>query len=320
MNKNIKRIVAIALALGTVSAVAPATNVNLLTTKAYASDTNDEDTLTDLTLETSTGNNIKLYSDNDYASDNKVDSGDVEPDENYFAKTSSDTVNFSIEGPSSKYVRVFTSTSDSAKGKKISSDFSLSGSTTFTIKVYGEDPGTSVRNDEDEDYDLLSTYKIKVKYTGSDSSSSDSSNSSSSDATADDYDSIYLDKLSVEGKSITLSESKINYTYSVGSDVDSVTIKAVPEDTDTETVEIDGESVDDSDNYKNDVSLNKGENKIELSWETEDNLPFTLPVEVGIAEKTLRVEMRDGKGEFELKPGEEFIVDPSGWILMNTPK
>lgn len=45
MNKNLKKIVAIALAIGTISAVAPATNINFLTTKAYASsddDTNDE--------------------------------------------------------------------------------------------------------------------------------------------------------------------------------------------------------------------------------------------------------------------------------------
>ena len=42
MNKNLKRIIAIALAIGIISAVGPATSVNLLTTKAYAStDTND---------------------------------------------------------------------------------------------------------------------------------------------------------------------------------------------------------------------------------------------------------------------------------------
>jgi len=271
MNKNVKRIVAMALAIGTVSAVAPATNVNLLTTKAYASSTNETDTLEELKLETSSGSNIKLYSDSGYDSSDKVASDEVEADETYYAKTSSDTINISIDGPSSKYVRVFKGTSSSTKGKKVSSDISLSSdstTTTIVVKVYGEEPDSSIRYDEDDDYDLLNTYKIKVKYTGSDSSSSDSS---SSDLTADDYDSIYLDKLSIDGKSISLSESKINYTYNVDSDVDEVTIKAVPEDEDTETVTIDGDEVDDSDNYKNKVSLDKGKNEIEIDLTNDDD-------------------------------------------------
>ena len=45
MNKNVKKIVALALAFGTMAAVAPATNLNFLTTKAYASSTNDDETL-----------------------------------------------------------------------------------------------------------------------------------------------------------------------------------------------------------------------------------------------------------------------------------
>ena len=97
MNKNVKRIVAIALVIGTVSAVAPATNVNLLTTKAYASTTNDTDTLDSLKLETSSGSTIKLYSDSGYASGNKVDSSDVSDGDTYYAKTSSSTVNISTK-------------------------------------------------------------------------------------------------------------------------------------------------------------------------------------------------------------------------------
>ena len=71
MNKNIKRIIALALAFGTISAVAPTTS--LFTTKAYAADAeNDDDELSSLELETGSGTNIKLYEDDDY--DDKVDS------------------------------------------------------------------------------------------------------------------------------------------------------------------------------------------------------------------------------------------------------
>jgi glucan-binding YG repeat protein len=266
MNKNVKRIVAMAIAIGTISAAAPATNINLFTTKAYAS-TNDTDTLDSLKLETSSGSSIKLYSDNDYASDNKVDSTDVTNGDTYYAKTSSSTINISTSGPSSQYVKVFKGISSSAKGKSISSDITLSSgtTTTLTVRVYGSTPDSSITYDDDSD--VVSEYKIKVKCTASDSSSS----SSSSDMTADDYDSIYLDSLSIAGKSISLSESKINYSYDVDSDTDQVTVKAVPEDTDADTVAIDGDEVDDSDNYKKTVSLDKGENKIEIDLTDDSN-------------------------------------------------
>ena len=261
MNKNLKKIIAIALVFGTVSAVAPASIGNLLTTKAYASTTNDTDELESLELQTSSGNTIKLYSDNDYASDNKVDSSDVEDGETYYAKTSSSTINIDIDRPNNKYVKVFKGTSSSTKGKSITSDISLSsGTTTLTVRVYSSTPDSSVTYDDDSD--VVSEYVIKVKCTSSSSSSSSSS---------DDYDDIYLDKLSVDGDSISLSDSKIKYSYSVASDVDEVTIKAVPEDEDNETVSIDGDDVDDSDSYKNKVSLDKGENKIEIDLTNDDD-------------------------------------------------
>jgi len=276
MNKNVKRIIAMAVAIGTVSAVAPAASINLLTTKAFAATTNTYENLDSLKLTSSSGSNIKLYSDNSYDSSDKVDDDEVSADDTYYAKTSSDTINVEIDGPSTKYVRVFKGTSSSTKGKKISSDISISDTTTIVIKVYGEDPGTDVRYDEDDDYDLLSTYKIKVKYTGSD-------NSSSSDSSADDYDEIYLDKITIDGDAIDLSESEVNYSYNVASDVDEVTIKAVPEDEDTDTVEIDGNDVDSSDKYKQTVSLDKGQNKIEIKVTNEDDEErvYTLKINRG---------------------------------------
>ncbi|WP_238898824.1 cadherin-like beta sandwich domain-containing protein [Clostridium sp. YIM B02500] len=279
MNKNLKKIVAIALAIGAISAVAPATNINFLTTKAYASsddDTNDETELESLQLLTESGSKIKLYESSSYDSDDKVDADDVEPDGKYYAKTSADTISIDIDGPSSKYVRVFKGTSDSTKGKKISSDISLDGdsTTTLTVRVYDEEPDDDVRY-EDDDYS--SEYTIKVKCTA-DSSDSDDEDSSDS---SDDYDDIYLDRLSVDGQSISLSKSKVEYTYNVSSDTDEVTIKATPEDEDYD-VTIDGDSVDDDDKYKSDVDLDKGENKIKIELEDgDDERVYTLIINRG---------------------------------------
>lgn len=290
MNKNVKRIVAMTLAIGTVSVAAPATNSNLLTTKAYAASSNDETDLTSLSLLDDSGNEIKLYDSDEY--DKRVHNDDVDSDDVYYAKTSSQTVNIDIAGPSKKYVRVFKGVSKTAQGKEVGEDIRLSRDTQTTllvVKVYGEEPGDNVTYDDDDQYDLLSTYKIKVKYTGDASSSITSgSYSSSSTMTADDYDSIYLDRMSVDGNNINLSESEINYTYNVNDNVDQVVVRAVPEDKDEDTVEIDNTEVDNYENYKKTISLKKGANKIQVDITDEDDNEriYTLTINRGSVSST----------------------------------
>lgn len=59
-------------------------------------------------------------------------------------------------------------------------------------------------------------------------------------------------------------------------------------------------------------------NKVQFIWETENYLPFILPIEIKRAGKIVRVEMKNGKGEIDLPNGAELIVNPNDWILMNT--
>ncbi|WP_315072910.1 cadherin-like beta sandwich domain-containing protein [uncultured Clostridium sp.] len=274
MSKNLKRIIAMAMVIGTISVAAPAiSNANFLTTKAYASsDTNDTDKFDSLKLETSDGSSIRLYDDDSYDSDNKVDNDDVDPGD-YYAKTSSNKIHIDTNGVSSKYVRVFKrdgddDISDSTKGKKVSSDVSLSsGKNTIVVRIYDEEPDDSPRYDDDDD--KANDYTIHVKCTGSDSSDDDSDNN----------DDIYLKSLSINGDSVSLSDSQTTYTYNVASNVDSVPIKAKPDDSDY-TVEIDGDEVDDGDNYKRDVDLNKGENdiKVKLTDSDDNERDYTLKI------------------------------------------
>ena len=56
-------------------------------------------------------------------------------------------------------------------------------------------------------------------------------------------------------------------------------------------------------------------NKVELSWETENNLPFPMPVDVSIAGKIIRIEMIDGKSVIDLPEGSDFTVGPKDWVL-----
>ncbi len=54
--------------------------------------------------------------------------------------------------------------------------------------------------------------------------------------------------------------------------------------------------------------------KMLLSWETPNNMPFPMPVDVVIGGKTQRVEMKDGKGSVTYT-GVPLAVDPDGWVL-----
>jgi aminopeptidase N len=61
-------------------------------------------------------------------------------------------------------------------------------------------------------------------------------------------------------------------------------------------------------------------NKVILWWETENNLPFYLTVDVKIGEKIIPLEMKNGRGEIELSDNIDFKIDPDEWILMNVMK
>ena len=51
-----------------------------------------------------------------------------------------------------------------------------------------------------------------------------------------------------------------------------------------------------------------------LRWETPNEMPFPMPVDVVIGGKTTRVEMKDGKGSM-VYSGAVPVVDPDGWVL-----
>lgn len=51
-----------------------------------------------------------------------------------------------------------------------------------------------------------------------------------------------------------------------------------------------------------------------LRWESPDNLPFPMPIDVEVNGKTERIEMRDGKASVSFT-GPTPIVDPKGWVL-----
>lgn len=62
------------------------------------------------------------------------------------------------------------------------------------------------------------------------------------------------------------------------------------------------------------ISETKG-NQLTLRWETPNNLPFPMPVEVRIGNETKSVEMTNGTAIIPLLADAQYTVDPNGWIL-----
>lgn len=56
-------------------------------------------------------------------------------------------------------------------------------------------------------------------------------------------------------------------------------------------------------------------NTLRLRWKTPDDLPFPMPVEVLLGGERVRVEMPGGRAELEIDPDQEFVLDPSDWVL-----
>jgi aminopeptidase N len=66
---------------------------------------------------------------------------------------------------------------------------------------------------------------------------------------------------------------------------------------------------------QDDLNTKGAATKINLRWETPNNLPFPMPVEVKIGDETKRIEMKDGKASFALQAGQKYTIDPNAWLL-----
>jgi hypothetical protein len=54
---------------------------------------------------------------------------------------------------------------------------------------------------------------------------------------------------------------------------------------------------------------------LELEWQTPDDLPFPMPVEVRVGERILTVPMASGHGGLQLEPNADFTLDPHSKLL-----
>jgi len=57
-------------------------------------------------------------------------------------------------------------------------------------------------------------------------------------------------------------------------------------------------------------------NILRLKWEIENNIPFTITVEVKLGDDLVKVEMKNGAGSVLVPENVDPVIDPDHWVTM----
>ena len=257
MHKKIKRIIALTLVIGAISYTGISDNFINGNVKVYASTysgaVNGE--LTSLTITRSTGSEIKL-SDSYYG--NEVSLSAIT--DYYLELTGADGFQIASAVKGDGYViKQFDSADKTAKGEDAGEYIKIdSSSENIYLRTYRSEEDYKEAYDNEDVTDCEKTYVIHVKKPAVNSDEEL------------DVDHACLDKLYISNGNIEFSKNQYSYDVNVGEDVKEVIVRATPEN-DKDTVEINGESAQETENYEKTVSLNEGSNKIEVYVENDDD-------------------------------------------------
>lgn len=243
MNKRVKRIIAIALTISAFSSIQPVNYFNFTATKAYAASTY----MSDLKVNKAAGSkSITMYKDTDYDRSTEFKSSIDE----YYVKTSESSINLTFDDEDRYVTYVFKDNGKTASPFESGEEIQLAkGDNTIYVRTY-----KSTRFDKNNvKNDVVDEYEIHVERK---TSSSDSD--------------VYLSNISLDYGKISFSKTKTSYDVDVNASVDEIEITAKPSN-DSYTVRIDGNEVDDSDDYTDIVDLKKGKNEIEIEIRDEDD-------------------------------------------------
>lgn len=272
MNKRIKKIIALTVAFSAIMTIAPKTFLGETAKPAYAASyTAKNGELTSLTVKSMNGDKLSLK--DGYNGDTVKLSDDKE----YFVKLTDDSegvvINAEAKG-SDRIVRIFLTDDDDATAYKPGDKLYLGkGNTTVYVRTYASLSDFREAKDKDKDVSICEEeYKVNIKKT---------TESSYEDSTQDP---VYLKNLSLNKGDITFLKQRTTYNVKVASSVSEIRITAEPED-DSARVRIDGSLVDEDDNYKKTISLDKGKNEIKIKvTDSKDNQRvYTLNITRGSA-------------------------------------
>ncbi|OOM68382.1 cadherin-like beta sandwich domain-containing protein [Clostridium sp. BL-8] len=267
MNRNIKRIIAITLALGTFSVMSPVKYLKFIDSDKIAYASSDDDDLDAAAIEASYLDDLSISGGNaDISFSKKKTDYTIKIDKNIEsivvkakAKDSSDTIKINDDP--------IDLDSDNVAEKPIELD---KGRNLIRIKVVTEDYG-------------LRIYNLVVNR-----GSADTSDSSDSDVP-------YLNDIQLSDGNLSFSKNTTSYNVNVDSSVTEMRITAQPEDDDYE-VKIDGIKVDKDEDYRRTVELKNGNNAIPIDLVDDDGGEQTYTLNVnrgGTALGTNNAEVED---------------------------
>jgi glucan-binding YG repeat protein len=102
--------------------------------------------------------------------------------------------------------------------------------------------------------------------------------SSYDDDDDDYYDEAYLKGIYLSNGNISFNKKDTDYNVNVSKDIDKIVVRATPED-DDDIVEINGSSAEENDDYEKTISLDEGNNTINIYVESDDDkLTYTLNI------------------------------------------
>ena len=265
MHKKIKNIIAVTLIIGVFLCILPANSFIPGNIEAYASTykSASDGELSSLTIRRSTGSEIELL-DSYYG-----DEVPLSAKKDYYVElTGADGFEISADVKGSGYVvKQFTSADKKEKGEDVGEYIKIdSSSENIYLRTYKNDDAYKEAYDDDDVTDCEKTYVIHVKKPAVNSEEEE------------DTDHAYLKSMYLSDGDIDFSKSKYSYDVNVDENVKEIIIRATPED-DNDLVEINGQSVEEDNNYEKTVSLDKGHNTIEVYVENNDDKEtYTLNV------------------------------------------
>ncbi len=274
MNKRIKHIIALVLVVNTfcaVPAITPGSILDITTKTAYAASYSPDDgELKSLKIKSLDGESLDLL-DGYYG-----DTVKLSEDKEYYARLTdeSDGIKINADVEDDDYiVKIFTSDNSDATAYDPGDEILLGkGNTTIYVRTYKSK--SEFRKVKDNVSDCEEEYTINIKKT---------TESSYEDG---DQDSIYLDKLDLSKGDLKFIKEKTSYDVKVDKGIESMWIKAAPEDS-NDRVRINGKLLESSDSYKKTVSLNEGKNefKIKVTDDKDNQRTYTLNITRGDASK-----------------------------------
>ncbi|AWK50051.1 cell wall-binding protein [Clostridium beijerinckii] len=144
--------------------------------------------------------------------------------------------------------------------------------------------------------------EIKIKVTDAkDNQRTYTLNITRGDSSSDEQDDIYIDNITLSDGELDFSQDESSYEVDLDDSISKITIGAEPEDEEY-LVTIDGDEVNSDDDYENKVSLNKGENVIEVTVEDEVN------------DKKRTYTLTINRGEVKVPDETDTTDDKTGWV------